>query len=134
MIRLGIDDAQEFMDSGRARGRATIGAAVAVYVVDIPEMDPEWAGLNAEELDDIRVVLMSYLHLTRGYGIELTAWGTGRAAAGAQSSAFAMETQGRWIRNPRFSRFWRLVPTCTHGRSRGLVSPLVLCAPSESDR
>ena len=29
-------------------------------------MRRDWAGLNAEELEDIRDVLMSYLHLTRG--------------------------------------------------------------------
>jgi hypothetical protein len=62
----GFCDAQEFMDCGREHGRATIGAAVDAYVVEIPGMDPEWAGLNAEELEDIRLVLMSYLHLTRG--------------------------------------------------------------------
>jgi hypothetical protein len=26
----------------------------------------EWAGLNAEELEEIRGVLMAYLHLTQG--------------------------------------------------------------------
>jgi len=34
--------------------------------VEIPGMRRDWAGLNAEELEDIRDVLMSYLHLTRG--------------------------------------------------------------------
>lgn len=58
--------AQEFMDQGRAQGHPTIGAAVDAYVVEIPELDRAWAGLNAEELEEIRDVLMSYLFLTRG--------------------------------------------------------------------
>jgi len=59
-------DPQDFMDGGRARGRGTIGAAVDAYVVEVPGLDPAWAGLKAEELEDIRDLLMSYLHLTRG--------------------------------------------------------------------
>jgi hypothetical protein len=76
MVRQGIVDAwnywtnsrtaQQFMDTGRARGRETIGAAVDAHVVEIPGMRRDWAELNAEELEDIRDVLMSYLHLTRG--------------------------------------------------------------------
>jgi hypothetical protein len=58
--------AQEFMDTGRAQGHTTIGAAVDAHVVAIAGMWREWAGLNAEELEDIRGVLMSYHHLTRG--------------------------------------------------------------------
>ena len=58
--------AQEFMDRNRADGRLTIGAAVDAYVVEIPGLDRAWAGLNAEELEEIRDVLMSYLFLTRG--------------------------------------------------------------------
>jgi hypothetical protein len=57
---------QEFMDRSRAEGHATVGAAVDAYVVEIPGMSREWAGLNAEELEDIRDLLMSSLHLTRG--------------------------------------------------------------------
>jgi hypothetical protein len=57
---------QEFMDRSRAQGHATIGAAVDAYVVEIPGLDRAWAGLNAEELEEIRDVLMSYLFLTRG--------------------------------------------------------------------
>jgi len=57
--------AQEFMDLGRARGRATIGAAVDGCVVEIGGMHREWGSLNAEELEEIRDVLMSYLFLTR---------------------------------------------------------------------
>jgi len=59
-------DPQEFMNLSRAQGHPTIGAAVDAYVVEIPGMDPAWAGLNAEELEEIRNVLMSYLFLTRG--------------------------------------------------------------------
>jgi hypothetical protein len=58
--------AQEFMDHSRAEEHPTIGAAVDAYVVEIPGLDPAWAGLNAEELEEIRDVLMSYLFLTRG--------------------------------------------------------------------
>jgi hypothetical protein len=57
--------AQEFMDTRRAEGHATIGAAVDACVVEIPGLDRAWAGLNAEELEEIRDVLMSYLHHTR---------------------------------------------------------------------
>jgi len=57
--------AQEFMDRSRADGHPTIGAAVDAYVVEITGLDPAWAGLNAEELEEIRDVLMSYLFLTR---------------------------------------------------------------------
>lgn len=38
----------------RISGRATISAAVDGYVVEIPGLRSEWAGLNAEELEDIR--------------------------------------------------------------------------------
>jgi len=48
------------------RGHPTIGAAVDAPVVEIPGLDRAWAGLNAEELEEIRDVLMSYLFLTRG--------------------------------------------------------------------
>jgi hypothetical protein len=58
--------AQEFMDLSRAQGHPTIGAAVDAYVVEIPGLDRAWAGLNAEELEEIRDLLMSYLFLTRG--------------------------------------------------------------------
>jgi len=63
-----MDDltAQEFMDRSRAAGHPTIGAAVGVYVVEIPGLDRAWAGHNAEELEEIRDTLMSYLFLTRG--------------------------------------------------------------------
>ena len=57
--------AQEFMDLSRVQGHPTIGAAVDAYVVEIPGLDRAWAGLNAEELEEIRDVLMSYLFLTR---------------------------------------------------------------------
>jgi hypothetical protein len=50
----------------RAQGHPTIGAAVDAYVVEIPGMWREWAGLNAEELEEIWGALMAYLHLTRG--------------------------------------------------------------------
>jgi hypothetical protein len=53
------------MNLSRAQGHPTIGAAVDAYVVEIPGMAREWAGLHAEELEDIRDVLMSFLHLTR---------------------------------------------------------------------
>ena len=56
-------DPQEFMDTSRAQVHPTIGAAADAYVVEIPGMWREWAGLNDEELEEIRVVLMSYLHL-----------------------------------------------------------------------
>ena len=59
-------DAQEFMDSSRAQRHGTIGEAVDAYVVEIPGMCREWAGLNAEQLAGIRDLLMSYLFLTRG--------------------------------------------------------------------
>jgi hypothetical protein len=59
-------DPQEFMNLSRAQGHPTIGAAVDAYVVEIPGLDRGWAGLNAEELEEIRDALMSYLHLTRG--------------------------------------------------------------------
>ena len=58
-------DPQDFMDRSSARGHATIGAAVDAYVVEITGLHREWAGLNAEELEEIRDVLMSYLFLTR---------------------------------------------------------------------
>jgi hypothetical protein len=58
--------AQEFMDRSRAEGYPTIGAAVNAYMVEIPGLGGAWAGLNAEELEEIRDVLMSYLFLTRG--------------------------------------------------------------------
>ncbi len=58
--------AQEFMDRSRSVGHSTIGAAVDAYVVEIPGLDPAWAGLNAEELEEIRDLLMSYLFLTHG--------------------------------------------------------------------
>ena len=58
--------AQEFMDRSRAEGHTTIGTAMDAYVVEIPGPDRAWAGLNAEELEEIRDVLMSYLFLTRG--------------------------------------------------------------------
>jgi hypothetical protein len=58
--------AQEFMDIGRAQGLPTTGAAVDAYVVEIPGPGAGVAGLNAEELEEIRVVLMSYLHSTWG--------------------------------------------------------------------
>jgi hypothetical protein len=54
------------MNLSRAQGYLTIGVAVDAYVVEIPGLDRAWAGLNAEELEEIRNVLMSYLHLTRG--------------------------------------------------------------------
>jgi hypothetical protein len=54
------------MNLSRAQGHPTIGAAVDAYVVEIPGLDRGWAGLNAEELEEIRDALMSYLHLTRG--------------------------------------------------------------------
>jgi hypothetical protein len=57
---------QEFMNLSRAKGYPTIGSAVAAYVVKIPGIDRVWAGLNAEELEEMRDVLMSYLFLTRG--------------------------------------------------------------------
>jgi hypothetical protein len=37
-------------------------------VVEIPDIEREWAGLIAEELEDIWDGLMSNLHLTRGMG------------------------------------------------------------------
>ena len=57
---------QDFMNRSRDYGHATIGEAVDAYVVEIMGMHSEWAGLNAEELEEIRNVLMSYLFLTRG--------------------------------------------------------------------
>jgi hypothetical protein len=59
-------DPQEFMNLSRAQGHPTIGAAIDAYVVEIPGLDRAWAGLNAEELEEIRDVLLSYLFLTRG--------------------------------------------------------------------
>jgi hypothetical protein len=56
------------MDSSRAAGHPTIGAAVDAYVLEIPGLDRAWAGLNAEELEEIRDMRMSYLFLTRGIG------------------------------------------------------------------
>jgi hypothetical protein len=41
-------------------------AAVDAAVVEIAGLDRAWAGVNAEELEEIRDVLMSYLFLTRG--------------------------------------------------------------------
>ena len=57
---------QEFMHLSRAQGHPTIGAAVDAYMVEIPGLDRAWAGLNAEELEEIRDTLMPYLFLTRG--------------------------------------------------------------------
>jgi hypothetical protein len=59
-------DPQEFMNLSRAQGHRTIGAAVDACVVEIPGIDRAWAGLSAEELEEIRDLLMSYLFLTRG--------------------------------------------------------------------
>jgi hypothetical protein len=59
-------DPQDFMNSHRALGQGTIGAAVDAHVVEITGMHHEWAGLNAAELEEIRNALMSYLFLTRG--------------------------------------------------------------------
>jgi hypothetical protein len=58
-------DPQEFMNLSCAQGQPTIGAAVDAYVDEIPGLDRAWTGLNAEELEEIRDVLMSYLFLTR---------------------------------------------------------------------
>jgi hypothetical protein len=58
-------DPQEFMNLSRAQGHPTIGAAVDAYVVEIPGLDRAWAALNAEELEEIRDMLMSYLFLAR---------------------------------------------------------------------
>jgi hypothetical protein len=66
--------AQELMDLSRAQGHPTIGAAVDAYVVEIPGLDRAWAGLNAEELEEIHDVLMSSLHLTRGVGVLARSW------------------------------------------------------------
>ena len=57
---------QEFMNLSRAQRHPAIGAVVDAYVVEIPGLDRAWAGLNAEDLEEIRDVLMSYLFLTRG--------------------------------------------------------------------
>jgi hypothetical protein len=54
------------MDHSRAHGNTAIGAATDAYVVEITGVHREWAGLNAEALEEIRDVLMSYLFLTRG--------------------------------------------------------------------
>jgi hypothetical protein len=51
-------DPQEFMNLSRAQGHSTIGAAVDAFVVAIPGRDHAWAGLNAEELEEIRDVLV----------------------------------------------------------------------------
>jgi len=59
-------DPQEIMNLSRAQGHATIGVAIGAYAVEISGLDRAWAGLNAEELEGARDVLMSYLHLTRG--------------------------------------------------------------------
>src|SRR5262249_10763561 len=61
-------DPRDFMDQARARDRTTIGAAVDAYIVEIIGVHHEWAGLNAEELEEIRhmLMLMAYLFLTRG--------------------------------------------------------------------
>ena len=48
-----------------ARAGQIEAMAVDAYVVEIPGLDPAWAEMNAEELEDIRDVLMSYLFLTR---------------------------------------------------------------------
>jgi hypothetical protein len=48
-----------------ARAGQIEAIAVDAYVVEIPGLDRAWAELNAEELEDIRDVLMSYLFLTR---------------------------------------------------------------------
>jgi hypothetical protein len=53
------------MNCSRAEGYPTFGAAVDAYVVEITGLDPAWAGLNAEELEEIRDALMSYLFLTQ---------------------------------------------------------------------
>lgn len=76
MVAQGISDAwmywtngkaaQRFMDDSRIQGHTTIGAAVDAYVVRISEISPDWAGLTVGELEEVRDVLMSYLHLTRG--------------------------------------------------------------------
>jgi len=58
--------AQEIMDRSRTQGHTNIGTAVDAYVVEIPWLEHVWAGLNAEELEEIRDVLMSYLLVTRG--------------------------------------------------------------------
>jgi hypothetical protein len=56
---------QEFMHLSRAQGHPTIGSAVDTYVVETPGWDRAWAGLNAEELEEVRDSLMSYLFLAR---------------------------------------------------------------------
>ena len=61
-----FSDPQDFMGQTRAHVYETIGAAVDAHVVEMTGMHREWAGLNAEELEEIRDVLMSYLFLTRG--------------------------------------------------------------------
>ena len=48
-----------------ARAGQIEAMAVDAYVGEIPGLDRAWAELNAEELEDIRDVLMSYLFLTR---------------------------------------------------------------------
>jgi hypothetical protein len=53
---------EEFMDHSRAQGYSTIGAAADGYVVELTGLHQEWAGLNAEELEEIRDLMMSYLH------------------------------------------------------------------------
>jgi hypothetical protein len=60
---------QEVMDLNRAHGHPTIGTAVDALVVEIPWLDRAWAWLNAEELEEIRNVLMSSLFLARGMDI-----------------------------------------------------------------
>jgi hypothetical protein len=54
------------MNLTRTQGHLTIGAVVDVYEVEIQGLDHAWAGLNAEELEEVRDALMSFLHLTRG--------------------------------------------------------------------
>jgi hypothetical protein len=57
---------QAFMNLRRVQGHLTIGAAVDAYAVENPGLDRAWAGLNAEDVEEIRDVLMPYLFLTRG--------------------------------------------------------------------
>jgi hypothetical protein len=54
------------MNLNRVHGHPTTGSAVDAYVVDIPGMNRAWAGLNAEQWEEIRPVLMARLFLTCG--------------------------------------------------------------------
>jgi len=47
------------MDLSRTQGHPTISSAVDAYVVESPGLDRAWAGLNTEELEEIRDLLMS---------------------------------------------------------------------------